>query len=63
MNKWEKKEITTASHNGSPKSRFETSNLTIYPSGRRRERTDAADLIYGALLDIIRPGILLLNRK
>lgn len=55
--------ITTASHNGLPKSRFETSNLTIYPSGRRRERTDAADLIYGALLDVIRPGILLLNRK
>lgn len=59
----EKKEITTASHNGSPKSRFETSNLTIYPGGGRRERTDAADLIYGALLDTIRPGILLLNRK
>lgn len=57
------KMITTASHNGLPKSRFETSNLTIYPSGRRRERTDAADLIYGALLDIIRLGILLLNRK
>lgn len=55
--------ITTASHNGLPKSRFETSNLTIYPSARRRERTDAADLIYGALLDIIRLGILLLNRK
>ena len=57
--------ITTASHNGLPKSRFETWNLTIYPSGRRsRERTDAADLIYGALLDIIRPRILLLlNRK
>lgn len=58
-----KKMITTASNNGLPKSRFETSNPTIYPSGRRCERTDAADLIYAALLDIIRPGILLLNRK
>jgi len=48
--------ITTAAHNGLPKSRFETWNLTIYVSGRRRELTDAADLIYGALLDIIRPG-------
>lgn len=49
------KKITLACCNGLPKSRFATWNLTIYPSGRRHERTDAADLIYGVLLDVIRP--------
>lgn len=48
--------MITALHNGLPKSRFETWNLTSYPRGRRCGRTDAADLIYGELLDIIRPG-------
>lgn len=37
--------------------------LTTYLSGRCRERTDAADLIYGALLDIIGLEIPLPNRK
>lgn len=32
-------------------------------AGGQRERTDAADLIYGALLDVISPSIPPLSRK